>query len=138
MLILHDVHVCNATDREIFLGNVCAPRAFSPGQQATAARRRDLPTGSGRTDTPTRRPPCLECIGVEVGWAPGSAEPIHSHPNDLLTIQLTPGKLGVTIGTEHQTQERPGGYVHFLPRNLQHSYASEDTKPFELLSIAIK
>ena len=75
---------------------------------------------------------------VRVRFAPGSAEPIHSHPNDLLTIQLTPGKLGVTMGTEHQTQERPGGYVHFLPRNLQHSYASEDTKPFELLSIAIK
>ena len=75
---------------------------------------------------------------VRVRFAPGSAEPIHSHPNDLLTIQLTPGKLGVTMGTEHQSQERTGGYVHFLPRNLQHSYASEDTKPFELLSIAIK
>jgi quercetin dioxygenase-like cupin family protein len=75
---------------------------------------------------------------VRVRFAPGSAEPIHSHPNDLLTIQLTPGKLGVTMGTEHQTQERSGGYVHFLPRNIQHSYASEDSKPFELLSIAIR
>ena len=75
---------------------------------------------------------------VRVRFAPGSAEPIHSHPNDLLTIQLTPAKLGVTTGTEHQTQERTGGYVHFLPRNLPHAYANEDTKPFELLSIAIK
>lgn len=75
---------------------------------------------------------------VRVRFSPGSSEPLHSHPNDLLTIQLTPGKLGVTMGTEHQTQDRPAGYVHFLPRNQQHSYASEDAKPFELLSISIK
>ncbi len=75
---------------------------------------------------------------VRVRFSPGSREPVHSHPNDLLTIQLTPGKLDVTMGTQHQTQEREAGFVHFLPRNVQHAYANEDTKPFELISLAVK
>lgn len=75
---------------------------------------------------------------VRVRFAPGSREPAHSHPNDLLTVQITRGKLNVQLGAERQTQEREPGFVHFLPRNVPHAYASEDTKPFELLSVSIK
>jgi len=75
---------------------------------------------------------------VRARFAPEAREPVHTHPNDLLTIQLTRGKLDIQMGTEHQSQEREPGYVHFIPRNVNHAYASEDTKPFELLSVAVK
>jgi quercetin dioxygenase-like cupin family protein len=75
---------------------------------------------------------------VRVRFSPGSKEPLHAHPNDLLTIQLTRGKMDITMGTEHQSQDREPGYVHFLPRNVQHAYASDDSKPFELISLAVK
>jgi quercetin dioxygenase-like cupin family protein len=75
---------------------------------------------------------------VRVRFAPGAREPLHAHPNDLLTIQLTPGKVDVTMGTQHQSQEREPGYVHFVPRNVDHAYANEDTKPFELISLSVK
>ena len=75
---------------------------------------------------------------VRVRFSPGAAEPLHDHPNDLLTIQISTGKLDVQMGTEHRAQEREPGFVQFLPRNVQHAYKSQDTKPFEIISLTIK
>lgn len=75
---------------------------------------------------------------VRVRFSPGSREPVHTHPNDLLTIQITRGKVDIQMGTEHQSADREPGFIQFLPRNVPHAYISQDTKPFELLSIAVK
>jgi len=75
---------------------------------------------------------------VRVRFSPAAREPLHSHPNDLLTIQLTPAKVDVRMGTQGQSQEREAGYVHFIPRNVEHAYANEDAKPFEIISLAVK
>jgi hypothetical protein len=42
------------------------------------------------------------------------------------------------IGSQKTSGERPPGLVQFLPRDVDHAYVSGDTKPFELLSVAIK
>jgi quercetin dioxygenase-like cupin family protein len=75
---------------------------------------------------------------VRVRFAPDSREPLHAHPNDLLTIQISAGNVDIVNGAEHATRVREPGVVQFLPRNIQHAYASADTKPFELLSVSIK
>lgn len=76
---------------------------------------------------------------VRVRFAPDSREPLHTHPNDLLTIQISAGTVDVVNGAEHHAASvREPGFVQFLPRNVQHAYASADTKPFELLSVSIK
>ena len=75
---------------------------------------------------------------VRVLFAPGSREPAHTHPNDLLTVQLTPGTMEIVIGSNRTTGERAAGLVQFLPRSVEHAYISTDTKPFELISVAIK
>src|SRR5262245_46475704 len=75
---------------------------------------------------------------VRVLFAPGSREPVHTHPNDLLTVQLTPGAMDIAIGSNMTTGERTAGFVQFLPRGVEHAYVSRDTKPFELMSVAIK
>lgn len=75
---------------------------------------------------------------VRVRFSPGSREPVHAHPNDLLTVQLTPGIVEILVGAQKTSSERAPGFVQFLPRNVDHAYVSGDTKPFELLSVAIK
>ena len=75
---------------------------------------------------------------VRVQFAPGSSEPPHTHPNDLLTMQVTDGKVEMVAGTDRSSAVREGGFVQFLPRNVSHSYANADVKPFELLSVSIK
>jgi quercetin dioxygenase-like cupin family protein len=75
---------------------------------------------------------------VRVQFAPGSREPVHTHPNDLLTVQISSGQLEMTIGPENTSGTRDAGFVQFLPRDVPHTYGSVDTKPFELLSVSIK
>jgi quercetin dioxygenase-like cupin family protein len=75
---------------------------------------------------------------VRVRFAPASREPVHTHPNDLLTVQLTPGIVEILVGGQKTSSERAPGFVQFLPRNVEHAYVSGDTRPFELLSVTIK
>lgn len=75
---------------------------------------------------------------VRVTFAPGSREPVHTHPNDLLTIQLTPGTFDILLGAAQSGARQPAGFVKFLPRDIPHAYISTDSQPFDLLSISIK
>jgi quercetin dioxygenase-like cupin family protein len=75
---------------------------------------------------------------VRVLFAPGGHEPLHTHPNDLLTMQVIDGKVEIVAGSDRSTAVRDAGFVQFLPRNVSHAYANADVKPFELLSGSIK
>jgi quercetin dioxygenase-like cupin family protein len=75
---------------------------------------------------------------VRVRFAPGSREPIHTHPNDLLTVQLTPGTFDIVVGETRTSGRQTAGFTKFLPRDVSHAYISTDSSPFELLSISIK
>jgi quercetin dioxygenase-like cupin family protein len=75
---------------------------------------------------------------VRVRFAPNAREPVHTHPNDVLTIQITSGKVEIVNGSERSTLDREPGFVQFVPRSVQHAHASADLKPFELLSVAFK
>lgn len=101
---------------------------------ATAAPPTEAPLGITRTtllDNPDVRV-------VRVRFAPGSREPIHTHPNDLLTVQLTPGILEMSVGAAQASGQLPVGFTTFLPRDVPHAYISKNELPFELLSISIK
>jgi quercetin dioxygenase-like cupin family protein len=75
---------------------------------------------------------------VRVTFAPGGREPVHTHPNDLVTVQITPGRVAIIEASAQSDEERKAGFVKFLSRGVSHSYASTDTKPFQLISVAIK
>jgi quercetin dioxygenase-like cupin family protein len=75
---------------------------------------------------------------VRVRFSPGAHEPVHTHPNDLLTIQITRGRVEIVNGSQRSTADREPGFAQFLARNVRHSFASADTAPFELLSVSIK
>ena len=123
--------------------------AINAGAQAiefaTIGIKRDRPTAPAApaTGSPTgiTRDTIVdndEARVVHVTFAPGAREPIHAHPNDLVTVQLTPGRVEIVEGAARSDEQRAPGFVRFLTRGLSHSYASTDTKPFELLSVAIK
>jgi quercetin dioxygenase-like cupin family protein len=75
---------------------------------------------------------------VRVRFTPEGREPVHSHPNDLLTVQITKGKVEILDGTDRSTRDCEPGFARFLARNVAHAYASADINPFELLSVSIK
>lgn len=101
---------------------------------APAAPPTDAPTGITRATLVDNN----DVRVVRVRFDPSAREPVHTHPNDLLTVQITGGSMEMSIGPEHTLVYHDPGFVQFVPRNMQHSYASADTKPFELLSVAIK
>lgn len=104
-------------------------RPGAPAAPATAA-----PAGITRTTLIDND----EVRVVRVHFATNGREPVHTHPNDLVTIQLTAGRLEMLMGSEKTTAPREPGFVQFVPRDVAHAYASADTKAFEILSIAIK
>jgi hypothetical protein len=53
-------------------------------------------------------------------------------------VQITRGRVEVFDGSRKSTSAEAAGTVRFLPRGVPHAYASRDSRPFELLSIAIK
>jgi quercetin dioxygenase-like cupin family protein len=75
---------------------------------------------------------------VRVRFAPGAREPVHTHPNDLLTIQISPGTVEILNGANTSTSRGDPGFVQFLGRSVAHAFASADAQPFEILSISIK
>ena len=109
-----------------------------------ASNRRALPAPAA---PPTDAPPGItrttlidngDVRVVRVRFAPGGREPVHTHPNDLLTVQLTPGTFDIVGRTRHDRRCRTAGFVQFLPRDVPHAYISADSRQFELLSISIK
>jgi quercetin dioxygenase-like cupin family protein len=101
---------------------------------APAAPPTEAPAGITRTTLMDE----AEVRVVRVRFAPGSREPVHTHPNDLLTIQLTPGGYDVVLGSTVAGGQHDAGFAQFLPRDVPHAYVSTDSRSFELLSISIK
>ena len=56
----------------------------------------------------------------------------------MLTVQIDTGIVGILNGAELSTAARAPGFLQFLPRGVVHAFGSVDTKPFEILSIAVK
>ncbi|HYM25326.1 MAG TPA: hypothetical protein VEU08_19045 [Vicinamibacterales bacterium] len=75
---------------------------------------------------------------VRVEFSPEGREPLHTHPYDLITLQISPARVEILDGDTKTSEPREPGFTRFVPRNRQHAYASADDKRFEILSIAIK
>lgn len=106
------------------------------------------PSGAGAavtTSSPTppgiQRTPLLdntETRVVRVQFGANSREEAHSHPFDLLVIQLTPGRLETLLGSDKTEADLPAGHVQLLPKNVPHAVANVGMSPFEAMSVAIK
>ena len=73
-----------------------------------------------------------------VGFAAGAREPLHSHPFDLVVVQLTAGRVEVRLADEVTVRDHAAGDVLFLPRDVPHAVSNVGAAPFDVLSVGIK
>jgi len=87
------------------------------------------------------RTPVLDNSETRVARAvfdPGAREPVHTHPFDMVIVQLESGRMDVQVGEDRTTREHAVGEVVFLPRDVAHSVANVDRRPLTILSVAVK
>jgi quercetin dioxygenase-like cupin family protein len=118
---------------------------FKPGRTPAPSMPSFPPPGAPApgTDAPPgiERTPLLDNADtrvVRVVFSTTGREPVHTHPYDLITLQLSPGRVEILDGDAKTSELREPGFLKFVPRDRQHAYASADEKPFDILSIAIK
>ena len=75
---------------------------------------------------------------THVTFAPGSREPVHMHPYDLVVVPLTPGRAELLLGPAETVKEYAAGDVIFLPRDVPHALSNAGTRAFEVLSVGVK
>jgi len=101
----------------------------------------------GGTQAPAEAPPgisrkqVLDNTDARATWVvfePGAREPVHSHPFDLVLVQLNPGRMEVLVGENKTVKDYAMGDVLFLPRNVPHAVSNVDTKRFDVMSVAVK
>ena len=102
-----------------------------PGGDAPAS-----PAPAGITRTPVLDN--AEARVTHVTFAPAAREPVHTHPFDLVAVQLMDGRVEVRVGDEVSTREYAPGEVIFLPRAVPHAVANVGAGRFEILSVGIK
>jgi beta-alanine degradation protein BauB len=79
-----------------------------------------------------------EARATRVTFGPGSRETTHTHPYDLVLVQLTPGRMELQMGSDRTTRNYAPGDVVFIPRDTPHAAISADTKPFDVVSVGVK
>lgn len=75
---------------------------------------------------------------TRVGFAAGAREPIHSHPFDLVVVQLSAGRMEVRVGDEVTVKDYAPGDVFFLPRDVPHAVSNVGGAAAEVLSVGVK
>jgi beta-alanine degradation protein BauB len=90
----------------------------------------------GITRTPVLDNP--ETRVARVSFAPSAREPVHTHPFDLVVVQLTPGRVEVRLGGDVTTKDYAAGEAIFLPRDVPHAVSNVGSASFDLLSVGIK
>lgn len=71
-------------------------------------------------------------------FEPGAAEQIHTHPFSAVVIQLTPGDVQMTIGSEKTSERREAGFAWFIPTGAPHAAVNVGTTACEFVTVAIK
>jgi quercetin dioxygenase-like cupin family protein len=109
--------------------------ALKPDRQPGVAQAA-LPSPVGITRTPVLDN--AQARATRVRFGPGSREPVHTHPYDLVLVQLTQGRMEVLLGDKKEVKLYEPGEIVFLPRDVPHAAANPDERPFEILSVAVK
>jgi len=99
---------------------------------AAAVRATEPPPGITRTTVLEND----EVRVVRVRFAPGAREPDHSHPYDLLTVQIDRATVGILNGTDMWVDEGSPDSCSSCRAGSCMRNGSVDAKPFEILSIA--
>ena len=79
-----------------------------------------------------------EARATRVTFAPGAREPVHSHPFDMVVVQVTPGRMEVLVGGRTEARDYAAGEVVWLPRNVPHAVSNGGGVAFTVVSVGVK
>lgn len=100
-----------------------------------------LPLGAGRPAvagiTRTTLKDDAKVAVTRVHFAPGAAEPVHTHPYDIVLVPVIAGPVEWTVAGKRVTQLGVGD-VQFVARDVPHQLRNSGPGPFELIAIATK
>jgi len=74
---------------------------------------------------------------TRVHFGPGAAEPVHTHPFDIMVVPLQSGSVDWMLG-EESIRGLSLGDVQFVPKGVSHQLANIGEVPFEVIAIALK
>ena len=69
---------------------------------------------------------------------PGAREEVHTHPYDVVVVQLTRGDLEMTVGSEKVSGTRDPGFSMFIAKGTPHAAANVGKTPFDVIVTVIK
>lgn len=102
---------------------------------------RELPLGEGRPSVDGITRATLrddETLTVtRVHFAPGAAEPLHTHAFELVVVPLVAGTVEWIVDGETTASLGPGE-VQFVARDVPHQLINAGDEPFEVIAIAVK
>ena len=111
----------------------------------TVAMKPTRKLGGEQPPTPPRpgiaRTPVFDNSEARVARAlfdPRAREPVHTHPFDMVIVQLDSRRIEVLVGERRTIEDRAAGSVLFLPRDVPHSIANVDTRPLTVVSVTVK
>ena len=79
-----------------------------------------------------------EARATRVTFAPGAREPVHSHPFDMVVVQITPGRMEVLVGGRKEAKDYAAGEAVWLPRNVPHAVSNVGAVAFTVVSVGVK
>lgn len=109
--------------------------ALKPGRQRGGAQ---APSASPPGITRSQLLDNAEARATRVTFDPGAREAVHSHPFDMVVVQVTPGRMEVLVGETKDTKEYAAGEVVWLPRDVPHAVSNAGGRPFTVVSIGVK
>ena len=74
---------------------------------------------------------------TRVQFAPDAAEPVHTHPYDIMVVPLQDGAAELVIGEERKAFLSEGD-VQFIPKDVPHQLVNKSGSPFVIIAVAIK
>lgn len=107
----------------------------SPGAQPPGLDLANRPAVAGITRTTLRDD--ARATVTRVHFAPGAAEPVHTHPYEIMIVPVRAGAVTWIVGDRTTSQLEPGA-VQFVPAGVPHQLANTSGAPFEIIAVALK
>jgi quercetin dioxygenase-like cupin family protein len=79
-----------------------------------------------------------EARATRVTFEPGAREAVHSHPFDMVVVQVTRGTMDVHVGEKRETRDYDAGESVWLPRDVPHAISNAGDRAFTVVSIGVK
>jgi quercetin dioxygenase-like cupin family protein len=75
---------------------------------------------------------------IKLSFAPGARESVHTHPFDIMVIQLTPGEVDLSLEGKESSGHIDAGRVTYIPAQALHWAGNAGKAPFDMVVVALR